>query len=208
MEFDMNDKKYGTGDTFTDWAVVILSIILFTRTADVLSYFSPPILNEVTGWDVAWIYGGVTAFFVEGVALAFHFNRRAKNHTPAQIVKWVLLAISGICQVFDGNIILGTLNQMPEAQRMAFQIGVPLLPLFVVVLLFFVGHLPDDVNPAPFKGFKNYLPDWKRMWHGDDYKNTRVFSESMTLNQDVRQTKKISSKNGKKPEAEDEPVNP
>src|SRR5690242_8559864 len=106
----MQNKKYGTGDTFTDWAVVILSILLFTRTADVLSYFSPDILNELTGWDVSWAYGLVTAFFVEGVALAFHFNRRAIHHTPAQIVKWILLAISGICQVFDGSLILGTMN--------------------------------------------------------------------------------------------------
>lgn len=166
-------KKYGTGDGFTDWAIVILSLILFARTADVLSYFSPPLLNDLIGWDVAWIYGMVTAFFVEGVALAFHFNHRAKNHVPAQIAKWILLAVSGACQVFDGNIILGTLSQMPEAQRMGFQVGVPLLPLFVVVLLFFVGHLPDgevQVVRQPRVGLKTRLDN---LWYGDR-ENTRV----------------------------------
>jgi hypothetical protein len=205
MEADMDNKKYGSGDGFTDWAVVILSILLFVRTADVLSYFSPPILNDLTGWDVSWIYGLLTAFFVEGVALAFHFNRRARDYTPAKIVKWILLAVSGVCQVFDGNLILGTMNSIPEAQRLMFQVGIPLLPLFVVVLLFFVGHLPDETNPAPFKGFKSYVPDFKRLWNGDE-ENTRVSSEPVALNQDTHQVKKLTSKNGR--HKEDEPVNP
>lgn len=171
---------------FVDAAVVVLAILLFFRTADVLTYFAPPFLNGLVGQDVSWLYAGVMAFFVEGVALAFHFDPRAHNHTPAIIVKWVLLGISALCQVFDGNIVTNRINEMSGPMRLAFEWGVPLLPIIVVVLLFFVGKLPDDSSPRPVVGLKNRLPNFNRMWNGDPVENS-VFSPKV-----VEQLEKIS----------------
>lgn len=175
-------QKSGTGDSFANIAVVVLAILLFGRTADVLRYFSPQIFNEIVGQDVSTIYGMVCAFFVEGVAITYHFNPRAREYTPAVIVKWILLGISGICQVFDGKIIIGTLSQMNDFQRLSFEIGVPLLPLILLVLIFSVGHLPDNQAanaPKTWRGLKNMLPDPRRIWEGDelsDNKENTVFS--------------------------------
>jgi hypothetical protein len=158
---------------FTDAAVVVLAILLFFRTADVLTYFAPPLLNNMVGMDVSWLYAVVMAFFVEGVALAFHFDARAHKHTPAIIVKWTLLAISGLCQVFDGNIVSGTIAEMSGPMKVGFQWGVPLLPIFVVVLLFYVGKLPDEdearrswLDRLQDKGIKSRLPDPRAIWEG------------------------------------------
>jgi hypothetical protein len=165
------DKKKGRNG-FIDTAVVVLAILLFFRTADVLTNFAPPILNNLVGADISWLYAAVMAFFVEGIALAFHFDARAHRHTPAIIVKWVLLAISALCQVFDGNIIAGTVSQMSGPMKLGFQWGVPLLPIFVVVLLFFVGKLPEEENGRGWldrlqdKGIVNYLPDPQAIWRG------------------------------------------
>lgn len=169
------NKQVGSGIKFADWAVVILAIVLFFKTAEVLAYFSPESLNSLIGMDVSWIYGLVTAFFVEGVALAYHFYPGARVYTPAVVVKWVLIGISGICQVFDARIVTDTLANMTEAQKLFFQYGVPLLPWFVLILLFFVGEIPNASQRKPFKGVKNYLPNIKRVWSGDG--NT-VFSNS------------------------------
>lgn len=205
-----NNIKNGSGDSFSDWAVVILSILLFTRTADVLRYFSPKILDELAGTDVSWAYGIITAFFIEGVALAYHFNRKAQNYAPAKIVKWILLGISGVCQVFDGHIITGTLAQMSEAQKLIFQVGVPLLPLFVIVLLFGVGHLPET-EPTPFKGIKHMFPDFHRLWEGEQQSTvlTQVPAKKVVINQLETPLVKENTnhkKNGKK--AEEDAVNP
>lgn len=175
---------------FTDAAVVVLAILLFFRTADVLRYFSPPLLNEMIGGDVSWLYAVVMAFFVEGVALAFHFDPRAHKHTPAIIVKWTLLAISGLCQVFDGNIVSGTISQMSGPMKVGFEWGVPLLPIFVVVLLFFVGKLPDAdetqrgwLDRLQDQGIKSRLPDPRAIWEGRD-KNTE-FSPSEVVETNI-----------------------
>lgn len=202
----MENKSGNNG--FVSAAVVILSLLLFARTADVLSYFAPTILNMMVGADVSWLYGGVTAFFVEGVALAFHFDNRAQRHVPAQIVKWVLLAVSGLCQVFDGNIITDTMSQMSEPMKFAFQWGVPLLPLFVVVLLFFVGKLPENDKKSDFHGIKHILPDIKKLWDDGTVNAPASRIESSVLSQDVRQVKKIAGKNGKHPETEEIDANP
>lgn len=189
----MDSKKGSNG--FVDAAVVILAILLFFRTADVLTYFAPPLLNSLVGTDVSWLYAVTMAFFIEGVALAFHFDRRAHNHTPAKIVKWVLLGISGLCQVFDGNIITDNLASMSGPMKVGFQFGVPLLPLIVVVLLFFVGKLPEDGEARSSwldrlqnnGGVKSHLPNPKSIWRGRESVQT---NGKVVLNQDVPAPKK------------------
>lgn len=189
-------NKIGSGIKFADWAIVILAGLLFFKTAEVLSFFAPRNLNDIAGQDVSWLYGLVTAFFVEGIAIAFHFYPGARKHTPAIIVKWILIALSGACQVFDGRIVTETIANMPDQQKLFFQYGIPLLPWFVIILLFFVGEIPNEAQTRR-KGLKNYMPDWKVIWEGDKEENTEFPSKV------VEQLEKIydpvkPSKNGEK----------
>jgi hypothetical protein len=164
----MNTNKHnGSGDKILDWTVIVAAIILFFKTAEVMSYFAPAILSQIVGMDVSWLSGIVNALMVEGPALAIHFNRRARLSSTAQVVKWVLLAISGACQIFAGYLSTGNEANMSEPLKFGLQFGVPLIPIFVMVLLFAIGQLPDDGQPAPRIGLKHRLPDWNRIWNGD-----------------------------------------
>jgi hypothetical protein len=135
----------------------------------VLSYFAPTNLNEMIGLDVSLVYGGISAMLVEGAALALHFNSRARLSPTAQIVKWVLLAISALCQVFDGYIATGNAAQMSDTMKVGLQFGVPLVPLIVIILLFAVGRLPEDgTTRRPFPGIRHIAgPALNKFWHGD-----------------------------------------
>lgn len=196
----MVNKRGSNG--FVDAAVVVLAGLLFFRTADVLTYFAPPLLNDMVGADISWLYAFTMAFFVEGVALAFHFDPRAHAHTPAKIVKWVLLGISALCQVYDGNIVTNTIAEMSGPMKVGFQWGVPLLPIFVVVLLFFVGKLPEIGDSVPLTvrvknwldnvqdtGIKNSLPSPKAIWRGGKKKSPVSVA---SLNYDVDTVKIIN----------------
>lgn len=149
-------KQEHKNDGFLNVAVVVGALILFARTADILAYFSPQMLNDIVGSDVSFLYGMVTAAMVEGVALALHFNKRAAKSPAAQWVKWGLLAISGACQIFDGYVITDTLAQQTDTIKVVFQFGVPLIPLLIVVMIFAIGNLPElDEKRKPFVGLKN-----------------------------------------------------
>lgn len=167
-----NTKKSGSGDKMLDWVVILSALILYAKTADVLSFFSPTILNDILGFDVSFVYGMVTAALVEGLALTLHFNKRAKLSSAAQIVKWIALGISGLCQVFDGFITTETTANMSETLKFALAYGVPLIPLLIVVMVFSIGHLPEDDEVRPFKGLKNILvPNFSRFWNGEGEQN-------------------------------------
>lgn len=158
----------GTGDKFLDIAAYILAILLFAKTADVMGYFSPDWLNGIFGLDVSFVYGIVNAFLVEGLALALHFNRRAVLSPTAQFVKWVLVAISAACQVLDGYIATGNAAQMSDTLKFSLQVGVPLIPIAVFVMLILIGQLPDDgKQKAPFVGLKNIPSKFKWIWDGE-----------------------------------------
>lgn len=181
----MNKSNYGSGDKWLDFAAYTLAAILFLKTADVLSYFAPAILSLIIGFDVAFLYGTVNAVLVEGAALALHFNPRAKQSPPAQIAKWILLGISGACQVFDGFITTNTVAQMSEPLRFGLAYGVPLIPLVVLVMLFAIGKLPEDAGQAKrqWKGVRNLVkPWWRRLLDGDPQPSS---PEIIPLNQDV-----------------------
>lgn len=160
-------KQDNNNDKFLNIAVIVGAGILFFRTADILAYFSPAILNDIIGSDMSFLYGLVTAAMVEGVALALHFNKRAAKSPEAQWVKWGLLAISGACQVFDGYVITDTLAQQTDTIKLVFQFGVPLVPLLIVVMIFAIGHLPElDEKPKPFVGLKNLPGQFRWIWEG------------------------------------------
>lgn len=160
--------KTGNGDKVLDAGVVIAAAILFFRTADVLSVFAPTILNDILGMDVAFIYGVVCALLVEGLALALHFNRRAQFSGTAQAVKWTLLVISGVCQVFDGFVVTDTLSRQTDTMRFIFSWGVPLIPLLIMVMVFGIGRLPEEDGTQPDKvPFQGVVPSIKKVLYGE-----------------------------------------
>ena len=186
LEDVMETNKTGSGDKFLDVAAYILALILFAKTADVLGYFSPDWLNGIFGFDISFFYGMVNAFLVEGAALALHFSHRAKMSKTAQMVKWVLVGISAVCQVLDGYIATGNVANMTDTLKLTLQVGVPLIPILVFVMLILIGQLPEDGKAQkPFKGLKNMLPDPKKFWYGDGYTASANVSYASDTEQEV-----------------------
>lgn len=170
-------KKIGTGDPFLDKLVVVAAILLFFGTASVMSYHAPVMLNQIIGADVSFIFGWVSALCVEAGALRLHFNKAAQNSPAAHWVKWILLGVSGLCQVYNGEMIRGELSQMSETLKLVFTWLVPNIPLLFIVLQFWIGHLPEEGDEQPKTGLKNRLPNWRRIWEGD--KNTVLSNEQV-----------------------------
>lgn len=185
-----NKTNNGSGDKWLDFAAYVLAAILFLKTADVLSYFAPQILNSILGFDVSFVYGSVCAVLVEGAALALHFNGRAVRSSAAQIVKWILLGISGACQVFDGFITAGNVAQMSDTLKFGLSYGVPLIPLAVLVMLFTIGKLPEDgTPPKQWKGLRNIVrPAWDKLINGESVGN---LTETVALAKDVPQVDEV-----------------
>lgn len=162
------NNKMGTGDKVLDFGIIIAAIITFAKTADVFSYFAPESLSNIVGFDISYIYGLVTALLVEGVMLALHFNRRAHGYKPAELAKWSLLAISFLCQVFDGFIVTNTLANQSNELKFIFQYGVPGLPILIMLMIFAIGHLPEDGEQVTRLGWKHRLPNFRRLWNGEE----------------------------------------
>jgi hypothetical protein len=162
-------RQYGSGNSLLDWAVIIVAILLFSKTADVAAVFAPGNLEYALGPAAAFFYGVVSALILEGVALVLHFDHRTALSPVAQFVKWTLLAMSGVAQVYDGFLVTGAESTMSEPLKMGLQYGVPLIPLIVLVMLFAIGKLPDDGSQRPpFRGIKNIVgPAWDRLWNGE-----------------------------------------
>ena len=180
----MENKKTGSGDKFLDIAAYVLAILLFVKTADVMGYFSPDWLNGIFGLDVSFVYGVVNASLVEGMALALHFNHKAILSPAAQIVKWILVGISATCQVLDGYLSTGNAAQMSDTLKLTLQVGVPLIPIGVFVMLFLIGKLPDDGSVRQWKGVKNLVkPAWERFLNGDDYVESASNSFAQTVDE-------------------------
>jgi hypothetical protein len=158
-----------TRDKILDWIIIIAALVLFPKTADLMSYFAPTNVAFILGMDVSWLYGMVSASLVEGALLALHFNPRARIHTPAKIVMWLLVAMSGAAQVLDGFISTGNEANMSDPMKFGLQFGVPLVPLIVLIMIVAIGDFPDGgVAKAPFKGVKNIVgPAWDRFLNGD-----------------------------------------
>jgi hypothetical protein len=154
-------------DKVLDWIIIIAALVLFPKTADLMSYFAPSNMAFILGMDVSWLYGMISATLVEGALLALHFNPRARIHTPAKIVMWLLVAMSGAAQILDGFITTGNEANMSEPMKFALQFGVPLVPLIVIIMIVAVGDFPEIGNPAPRIGLKHRLPNWKQIWEGD-----------------------------------------
>lgn len=164
--------KTGSGNKGLDWAFILGMIAAYPKTADLLSLFSPQILNDIFGMDMSLPYGGFCALLVEGVILFLHFDRRAHFSTSAQTVKWILTIISLGCQVFDGWVTTDTIAQQSDVMKAILSYGIPALPLLIAIMISTIGALPegDEVQVArkPRVGLKTRLDNF---WYGE---NTRV----------------------------------
>lgn len=174
----MVQMKTGSGNKGLDWVIIMGMIAAFPKTADLLSFWTPQWLNDLFGMNMSWYYGAFCAAMVEGTILFLHFDRRAHVVTSAQTVKWILIGVSFVCQIFDSQVTANTLSQMPDTMRAALTYIIPALPLIIAVMVASIGALPDvDVNKEnvvivsrPRVGLKARLDN---LWYGDR-ENTRV----------------------------------
>lgn len=167
--------KTGSGNKGLDWVMIMGMIAAFPKTADLLSFWTPRWLNDLFGMDMSWYYGAFCAAMVEGTILFLHFDRRAHGVTSAQAVKWILIGVSFVCQIFDSQVTANTLSQMPDTMKVALTYIIPALPLIIAVMVASIGALPevDDSVVAvrrPHVGWKTRLDNF---WYGDR-ENTRV----------------------------------
>jgi hypothetical protein len=165
----MNNTQNGSErNVMLDWIIIIAALVLFPKTADVMSYYTP---SNMTGF-VGWLYPYVSAALVEGALLVLHFTPSTRSHTPSKVVMWALVAISATAQVLDGFIVTGNEAQLGDGMKYALQFLMPLVPLIVLILVVIVG----DAVPAGGRrvGLKHRLPNWNRIWHGDEDASTEV----------------------------------
>lgn len=165
--------KNGSGNKGLDWVFILGAIAAYPKTADLLSLFSPQILNDIFGMDMSLPYGGFCAFLVEGVILFLHFDRRAYFVQSAQTVKWLMFGISFLCNVFDGQVTTNAVQSMSDTMKLVLTYGIPTLPLIISALVAMIGPLPDapeevQVVRRPRVGIKTRLDN---LWFGE---NTRV----------------------------------
>lgn len=163
------EKKH---DTFSSVAIVIGTLILFSKTADVMGYFAPGWVSDFLGFNANMFYGWVNAAMVEGEILALHFNPRAQSYTPAQWVKWLLMLISLACQFFDGAIVTDTLSKQSEQIKAIFQFGVPAIPAIVVIMILLLGRMPEETKSqrGEWKGLEHAFQQLPKIWYGANYR--------------------------------------
>lgn len=173
--------KSGSGNKGLDWVFILGAIAAYPKTADLLSLFSPQILNDIFGMDMSLPYGLFCAALVEGVILFLHFDRRAYFVQSAQTVKWLMFGISFACQVFDGQVTTNAISQMSDTMKLVLVYGIPTLPLIIAALVAMIGALPDapkeqvEVVRQPRVGMKTRLDNLlETFWYGEQ-ENTRVF---------------------------------
>lgn len=161
----------GSGNKGLDWVFILGAVAAYPKTADLLSLFSPQILNDIFGMDMSLPYGGFCALLVEGVILFLHFDRRAYHVVMAQAVKWIMFGISFLCNVFDGFVTTNSVQQMSPFLKFILAYGVPTLPLIIAALVAMIGPLPEnekEVVRQPRIGVRTRLENF---WYGE---NTRV----------------------------------
>ena len=158
-----NKQNYG----FLKFGIVLIAVILFFKTADVMTYFAPPVLHDLilnfTGYDMqtALVYGITTAFLVEGLAIYLDFAM--SNNGYAQFVKWVLIGISALCQIYDGYIVQKITSQMTDSMKAVFSFGVPLIPIVIFALTL---GIKKNVGNGTRSEFIGIIPMFNKLLHG------------------------------------------
>jgi len=189
---DVQNEQNGSGDKALDNLVIIMAVVLFFGTAQVMSTHAPKIISDVLGFDASYLFGVVCATCVEWGALRLHFNPAAQRNVTAKVVKWILLFVSGLCQVYNAAIATGTLSQLSETLKIGFTWLVPNIPLMFIVLMFWIGSLTDRKQPTLLdkvtdKGLTNMLPKMGDILYGKHRVSSSVSSPTATLALDVKQ---------------------
>lgn len=184
-------SKTGSGNKGLDWVIILGMIAAYPKTADLLSYFSPQILDDIFGMDMSLAYGMFCALMVEGTILFLHFDRRAHRSDTAKVVKWILIAISFLCQIFDGFISTDSVAQMSPMLKLVLTYGIPALPLIIAVMISAIGALPEEDGVTQHVGLKQRLGGLspKRLWYGDE--NT-VVSASQVVQANLQPTQQTA----------------
>ena len=150
--------------------------MMFPRTVDLLSNFSPNTFLGYTGLAGYWAMG--SALLIEGVMVLMKLKTWI---TPAKnLVEWlgdVLLTVtpfilSSLAQVFDGMIVRETLTQQPAEIQLLVTWLVPSLPAMMIGLLIAFA-LVESAPPGLFGGIgvgnrstfsfpKVSLPEWMK----------------------------------------------
>ena len=181
------------------WFIIACALLLAPKTAQVLSYYAPKWLSDVTGFDVSLIFGIVSTVIVEGLILVLHFHPSAKDSAEAQIVKWITIGISGSCQIFSAYITTGNEAQMSDTLKAILIWGVPEIPLICMILLAWIGVLPETGQRKPWRGLKHSLDGLQTFWHGEGYQKPAQ-PETQVLAKDTDQPQLQSvGKNGQGP---------
>lgn len=187
-------NKTGSGNKGLDWVIFAGMVAAFPKTADLLSYWSPEWLNEIFGMDVSLFYGAFCAAMVEGTILFLHFDRRAHRVASAQTVKWILIGISFLCQVFDGQVTQGTVDQMSATMKVILTYGIPALPLLIAVMVASIGSLPEDDTPKPSKPRVGLKTRWKNLLEGEE--NTVRSPVVRQLEENIESPELVKNPNG------------
>ena len=125
---------------------------------------------------------------------ALHFHPQAYGTKP-QAVKWILFAISAMCQIFDGMITNNTIANQTPFVKAIFENVVPAIPAFIFMLLLWIGKLPESDEPRKPSllewmrqtGLRHSLDGLKEYWEGQG-KVTNVTKASIqTLGMEIKQ---------------------
>src|ERR1700690_1520728 len=163
------NKKLNPSRAFSgimDWGVfLVASIVLFLKTSDVFTYYSPHQIGGYSGIEP--IYGIVCASIVEGYIVYLKFSVKLSENDYAYL--WnvgtmiMIVVISGIAQIVDGWISTSTLAQQPQTIQMVVQWFVPLLPWAIMVILLIkttIAVLPQNAK-VPESSRK--VTDWRNL---------------------------------------------
>jgi hypothetical protein len=166
-----NNSEKTIWDGVLGLAMFVAAIMLYFKTAQVMTVFAPSTMFGYTGLEV--LFGNVSALLVEGIILALHFIPSMQNDS-AKVFKWFLFSISAFCQVVDGFVVQNTLSQQPESIRFLVSWGVPLIPtlIFLGLLIIGVNHgKAENRVRKPSKPFKGVRTMWREFIDGSNGKS-------------------------------------
>jgi hypothetical protein len=188
-----NEVQNGSGDKTLDNLVIIMAGILFFGTAQVMSTHAPRLVSDIVGFDARYLFGVIAAICVEWGALRLHFNPYAQANPTAKWVKWILLGLSGLCQVYNAALETGNMASLSETLKIGFTWVVPNIPLLFIVLMFWIGTLGHGKRVGMIEritntGIKHMLPSLRDVWEGKHGANSTEQSFALDVDQQTLKT--------------------
>jgi hypothetical protein len=113
------------------------SILLFSKTSDLMTAFAPSQILGYTG--IGPLYGMCCALMVEGLFVAMKFALPSSKSPGAWLWNIVLIifpfGISALAQTIDSFVVQRTLADQSPTIRFLVQWGVPMIPALIVGLI-------------------------------------------------------------------------